>query len=242
MFLTAINKYTGNRSNHKKANGPMADFQQARKNMVEGQIHPNGVIMPELLEAFETTPRELFVPSDYKNLACNDEDIPLGGGRYLLEPSVHARMIQALEPKADDVVLDIGGGTGYGAAVLSPLVSTVVVVENENELIERVSQVWKEMGLCNIASFEGPLNEGNAANAPYDSIVIAGAVAEVPPQIIDQLVPHGRLVCIIKEAGHVMGQARIYQKSEDGQYSSYALFDAGSPYLKGFEPKPVFQF
>ncbi len=220
----------------------MADFQQARKNMVDCQIHPNGVITPDLLEAFEQTPRELFVPDEYQKMACNDEDIPLGHGRYLLEPSVHARMIQALELKSEDVVLDIGGGTGYSAAIISPLVSTVVAIESENDLSKRAEKIWESTGLCNIAFFEGALEEGNAGHAPYDSIIINGAVAQVPEKILEQLVSGGRLVCVVKEAGHVMGQAHLFQKLEDGQYSSYALFDAGTPYLKGFEPKPSFQF
>jgi len=220
----------------------MADFQQARKNMVDCQIHTHGVIMPGLLEAFEVTPRELFVPDEYQKMACNDEDIPLGDDRYLLEPSVHARMIQALEPKLTDVVLDIGGGSGYSAAVLSPLVSTVVVVESDKELIKKAGKIWESSGLCNIASFEGGLTAGNAEHAPYDSIIINGAVSEVPQEILEQLVPQGRLVCIVKQPGHVMGEARLFQKSDDTQYSSYALFEAGTPYLKGFEPKPTFQF
>ncbi|MEZ5813406.1 MAG: protein-L-isoaspartate O-methyltransferase [Alphaproteobacteria bacterium] len=220
----------------------MINLQQARKNMVDCQIRPNGVVMPELLEAFETVPRELFVPTNYRNMACNDEDIPLGEGRYLLEPAVHAKMLQALEPQPDDVVLLIGGGIGYGAAILSSLVSTVVVVESQTKLIEWANKAWDETGLCNIASFEGPLEEGVPKNAPYDSIVINGAVSAVPEQILAQLVPGGRLVCIVREAGQGIGQARLFRKSKDGKCSSFTLFDAGTPYLKGFEPKPDFRF
>lgn len=220
----------------------MIDFQQARKNMVDSQIHTHGVIVPALLQAFEDTPREAFVPEPYANMACNDEDIPLGDGRYLLEPSVHARMIQALEIGSEDVVLDIGGGSGYSAAILSVLASTVVVLENRQEFIDHGAKVFDSMGLCNIVSFLGPLEEGHPKHAPYDSVIINGAVAEVPQKILDQLVPKGRLVCVVKEAGHVMGQARIFQKSEEGHISSYALFDAGTPYLQGFAPAPEFRF
>ncbi|MEM7618051.1 MAG: protein-L-isoaspartate O-methyltransferase [Pseudomonadota bacterium] len=220
----------------------MEPYQKARKNMVDCQIHPAGIIDMALLDSFETVPREMFVPDSYKNNAYNDEDIELGHGRYLLEPSVHARMIQALDLKPDDVVLMIGGGTGYGAAILSPLVSTVVVVESDKDLLSKASRLWSQLDFCNIAAIEGDLREGNAENAPYDSILINGAVNEVPESILKQLAPKGVLISIVKKPGNVMGQARLFQNNGDGTFSSHAVFDAGTPYLSGFEPKPEFQF
>lgn len=220
----------------------MINYQQIRKNMVDGQISTNGVIVPEILEAFKNTPRELFVPEKYKDLACSDEDIPLGQGRFILEPAVHARMIQALEPAPDDVVLEIGGGTGYGAAILSPLVSTVVVTENEPKCIAKAQSLWDTLGFCNIAVFEGPLAAGNPEHGPYDSIIIKGAVAEAPKQILEQLADDGKLVCVVKPAGKMMGQATMFKKQKGQmQYSSYPLFDAAIPYLQGFEPKATFR-
>lgn len=220
----------------------MADPQKARKNMVDGQIHTHGVITPEILQAFESVPREQFVPELFTKNAYNDEDIPLGHNRYLMEPAVHARLIQALELTADDVALDIGGGTGYGAAILSSIVSTVVVLESEKELAKKAIRLWEKLGLCNIAIFEGALQKGHAENAPYDSIIINGAVSDVPQEILEQIAPNGRLVAIVKEPSHVMGEARLYQKDEDGHVSFYTLFEAGTPYLQGFEPRPQFNF
>lgn len=220
----------------------MSDPQTARKNMVDGQIHTHGVVVPEILEAFETVPRESFAPELFEKNAYNDEDIPLGEGRYMLEPAVHARLVQALELKPDDVVLDIGGGTGYSAAILSNLASTVVVLESDHEFASKAAKLWESLGLCNIVAFEGALEQGHPNNAPYDSIIINGAVADVPPQILDQLAPEGRLVTVVKRAGNVMGEARLYQKDEHGHVSAYPLFEAGTPYLAGFEPRPEFQF
>ncbi|MEO5368408.1 MAG: hypothetical protein H7831_19040, partial [Magnetococcus sp. WYHC-3] len=140
----------------------MADCSKARKNMVDCQIHTFGVVDPGVLEAFSAVPREMFVPDQYKTIAYNDEDIPLGDGRYMLEPAVYAKMVQALELKPDDVVLEIGGGSGYGAAVLSGLVSTVVVVESDAAFIERANNIWQALDLCNVALLEGPLQVGNA--------------------------------------------------------------------------------
>ena len=218
------------------------DYQKARTNMVDGQIHTDGVIVPEILNAFETTPRELFVAEDYKNLACNDEDIPAGEGRYILEPSTHARMIQALELDQSDVVLEIGGVTGYGGAILSPLVSTIISVESDENLAKKAGKLWDDQDIRNVVSVQNDLTQGHPENAPYDSIIINGAIAKTPDALLAQLGENGRLVCIIRPDGQSMGQATLFQKSEDGIISSYPLFDAASPYLAGFEPPPEFQF
>jgi len=220
----------------------MLDFQAARKNMVDCQVHTSGVMFPALLEAYKAIPREEFIPAEKKNVAYNDEDIALCDGRYLIEPAVHARMIQALDLTTDHVVLDIGGATGYSAAILSSIVSTVVVLESNQDFIKHATQVWENLGLCNIAAFEGALAKGNDGHAPYDSIIINGAVASVPDEILGQLVPGGRLVCIVKRAGHIMGEATLFERSKAGDIASYPLFDAATPYLQGFEPQPEFRF
>ena len=220
----------------------MSDYQAARKNMVDCQIHPAGVINEGILEAFSTIPRELFVSEKYKNMAYNDEDIPLAEGRYLLEPSVYARMIQALDLKPDSVVIEVGGATGYGAAILSSLVSAVVVLESDKKLIRHAKKIWDELDLFNIASVEGDITKGNPEHAPYDSILMKGAVHEVPQDILEQLAPGGRLICVVKKPGEVMGEVRLFENTGDGSYPSYSVFSAGTPYLHGFEPKPEFQF
>ncbi len=220
----------------------MMNFEQARKNMVDGQIHTNGVIDQRILEAFQTVPRELFVPEHLRNTAFNDEDLRVAEGRYLLEPSVHARLIQALDLKPDSVVLDIGGGSGYGAAILSSIVSTVVVVESEQYLLDHLAEIQDNLDIRNIATFTGDLREGNPDHAPYDSIIINGAIAEVPQAILDQLAPEGRLVCVLKEGGRPIGAGTLFQKAANGTVSSYPLFDAATPYLFGFEPAVSFNF
>ena len=216
--------------------------QQARKNMVDTQIRTSSVILPELLEALEVVPREVFVPDSYKNNAYNDEDIPLGAGRCILEPAVFAKMVQALEPTADDVMLYVGSGTGYGPAVLSSMISTVVVLENTHDYLIASNNHWQNLDACNIAAFEGDLSDGVSDHAPYDSIFINGAVASVPEKILNQLSDNGRLICNVKKPGNVMGEVRLYQRCAGGNFASHALFEAASPYLEGFEPKPEFNF
>lgn len=220
----------------------MSQFSAARTNMVDCQIHPAGIILPGLLESFQAVPREKFVPENLRSIAYTDGDLPLGEGRYLLEPSVHARLIQAAEPKSTDVVLDIGGATGYPAAIMSPLVTTVVAVEEKQKLLNLASRLWDEMGVCNVVGLKASLAGGSPEHAPFDLIFMNGAVAEIPGALVEQLGPEGRLVTIVKKPGAVMGQVVIVQNLGEKRFSSYTLFEAGAHYLPGFEPQATFTF
>ncbi len=220
----------------------MTNFAQARQNMVDGQIHPNGIIIPELLTAYETVPRELFVPANLQNIAYSDEDLDVGHGRFVLEPISHARMVQALEPKPNDVVLDVGGTMGYSAAILSKLVSTVIAQEDNKDFLESAAKTWDALDLYNISGVQNVLYNGCPDHAPYDAIFLNGAVHELPEHLIEQLRPEGRLVCVIRKDPSYIGQATLVQSQGGKKYSSMTLFDVGCPYLHGFEPKPVFEF
>lgn len=220
----------------------MMDFQKARQNMVDCQIHTAGVIFPALLQSFATVPREKFVPHDFQPVSCNDEELPLGDGRFLLEPAVQAKMIQALEPKANHVVMDIGGATGYAAAILSPLVSTVVAVEENEHMLEYAMKIWRDLGYFNIAGLKGRLREGSSLHAPYDAIFLNGAAESIPDSLLNQLAAGGKLIAIIKKPGQVMGKVTLFYNAGEGRSSSARLFDAAAHYLPGFEPKPVFCF
>lgn len=220
----------------------MLKFSNARTNMVDCQIHTSGIVMPELLHAFETVPREKFVPAKMKNVAYVDEDLAIGDGRFLLDPVTHARMIQAAEPSAQDVILDIGGVTGYSSAIFSNLVMTVVALEEKKKYLDHADKVWAELEACNVAGFKGKLVAGAPEHGPYDIIFMNGSVSEIPANLIEQLAPGGRLVTIIRKAGEVMGQVTLLQSLGEKGFSSYTLFEAGCPFLPGFEPKPVFSF
>ena len=213
----------------------------ARKNMVDCQIHPNGVIHPAILKAFETVPRELFAPEMVKSVAYGDEDLPLGNGRFLLAPTVHAKMIQAAEPKADEKVLDVGGGTGYSAAILSSMVGKVIALEQCADCLEKAGGYWRKLGLHNIESLKGDMTKGEASRAPFDLILVNGAVAEIPAILADQLTPEGRMILILRNQSETTGKALLVKKTPEG-FSSRPLFDAAASWLPGFEPKPSFKF
>lgn len=220
----------------------MTDYAIARRHMVDSQIKTNGVITPGIIEAFEQTPREEFVPKAIRGVAYTDEDVSLGHGRFLLEPSVHAKLVEAAKPTAQDVVLDIGCGTGYSTTILSPLTMTVIALEENQDYLDRATALWEKLGANNVASLKGPLNLGSARHAPFSLIFINGAVAEIPQNIVTQLSPQGRLLTVLRKPGEVMGQAVLVKNLGNGQSASTTLFGAASPYVPGFEPKTTFVF
>jgi protein-L-isoaspartate(D-aspartate) O-methyltransferase len=228
----------------------MIDFATARRNMVDNQIRPNRVTSPALLQAFLDVPRELFVPEQARGVAYVDEDIPLPssqgyGARWLMEPMVFARLLQAAEIDKSEVVLDIGCGSGYGAAVLSRLATTVVAVESDPALAEAAAANLEKLRVDNVALIAGDLEKGCPAQGPYGVIVFEGAIHHISEEIGAQLAEGGRLVAVLREGptpnGTGMGKA-ILALREGGRLSHRILFDAGTPYLPGFAPEPSFVF
>jgi protein-L-isoaspartate(D-aspartate) O-methyltransferase len=215
------------------------DFAAARRNMVDGQIRTNKVTDPAVLDALLAVPRERFVPIELASAAYVDEDVPLGGGRYLMEPMVFARLLQAAAPLRSDVVLDVGCATGYSTAVLSRLAGTVVALESDRALARRAAAACAELVLDNVILAEGALQRGWPARAPYDCIILGGAVEEVPPALVDQLREGARLVAVLQRGG--VGQA-VVMPCRHGSVSLRPLFDASIPLLQGFAAEPSFVF
>lgn len=218
----------------------MIDYAAARLNMVESQIRPNGVVDERILHAMHELPREQFVPKSLRGIAYVDEDLHIGGGRYLMEPMVLARLIQAAQIEADDVVLEIGAGTGYGAAVLSRLASTVVALESDPALAKSANKVLGELGIDNVALIEATLADGFPRQAPYNVIMFGGAVEQIPPALTEQLAEGGRLVAVVVppgQAGKAMLATRI-----GGLVSMRPIFDAACPVLPGFKREQGFVF
>ncbi|MCP5365970.1 MAG: protein-L-isoaspartate O-methyltransferase [Hyphomicrobiales bacterium] len=215
------------------------DYVTARHNMVEGQIRTNRVTDPRIVAALGAVPREAFLPRPLQAVAYVDEALPLGGGRHLMEPMVLGRLLQAAEIGPDDVVLVIGAGCGYAAAVTARLGSTVVAVESDGEMAARAGANLEEQGIDNAAVVEGGLAEGYPKQGPYDVIFINGGVDQVPPAIVDQLGEGGRLVAVVN-AGRV-GTARLYLRT-GGIVAARDLFEAGTPTLPGLEAAPAFVF
>jgi protein-L-isoaspartate(D-aspartate) O-methyltransferase len=216
------------------------DYAAARSNMVDSQLRTNKVTDREVVEAFETVPRELFVPDHLRGIAYVDEDLPIGNGRYLVEPMVLARLLQAAEIEPSDIVLDVGCGAGYSTAVLARLAGTVVGLEGDPALAAQAGERLAKQEIENAVIVEGNPRDGYAKQAPYNVIVIAGAVADLPSSLTDQLAEGGRLVTVkLDDSG--VGRAMIARR-DGGVLSDRMLFDASTPVLTGFERKPSFAF
>jgi protein-L-isoaspartate(D-aspartate) O-methyltransferase len=219
------------------------NFASIRQNMVDCQIYPGGVVDPALLDAFRTVPRDRFVMPGQEGIAHSDEDLPIGTGRWLMEPLTHARLLQAALPGPDDVVLDIGGATGYPAAILSRVVSRVVAVETSPALLSRAGELWKVLGYTNITAIAGPLGAGAPGQGPYTLIVLNGGAAVLPPELLDQLAVGGRMVAVMADRPEcTVGQARLIERTSADVFSDRPLFDAAVPCLPEFAPRREFIF
>lgn len=218
----------------------MTDFTAARQHMVDSQVRTNKVTDARIIAAMEQIPRERFVDKALQGVAYVDEDLPLGGGRHLMEPMVLARMLEALDVGADDAILDIGAATGYSSAVISRLAAAVIALEPDHELSREAGENLADLGIDNVVFVEGALNLGYPAQAPYDVIVFQGSVSEVPPGILDQLAEGGRL-CAVVDDGVGPGRATLMIK-RGGVVSGRVLFDANIQPLPGFEKKQGFVF
>jgi protein-L-isoaspartate(D-aspartate) O-methyltransferase len=216
------------------------NYAAARRNMVENQVRTNRVTDPRVIRALSEIPRDAFVPKRLNGVAYVDEDIDLGGGRYLMQPAVFGRLLQAAEIKANEVVLDVGCATGYSAAVLACLASTVIALESEAELAIRAGALLAKLGVDNVAIVTGPLAHGDPAHGPYDVILVEGAVAQIPSALTDQLADGGRLLAVV---GGAPGIGRACVVSRIGEVvSGRQVFDAAIAMLPSFESRPRFVF
>lgn len=220
----------------------MADadsFAIARQIMVESQIRPNKVTHPGILAAMGRIPREGFLPLDRRALAYADEDVPLGGGRVLIEPMVLARMLQTAQPQPGERVLVVAAGGGYGAAVLASCGCQVTALEQDASLVAQAREAL--MTLAPSASVvSGPLDKGWAANAPYDLIVIEGAVPEIPEALAAQLRNGGgRLIAVVRTGR--TGTAVLAEATPAGLLAQ-PIFDCATPLLPSLRRAPAFQF
>ena len=216
------------------------DYEYARRMMVEHQIRANRVSDPMVVEAMETVPRERFVPKALQDIAYVDEDLKIGEDRYLVEPMALGRMLQTLGVQPGDTALTVGSGSGYAAAVLGRMASAVVAVESDEGLVEQSTKTLTDLGLDNVAVVAGEVLAGYPAQAPYDVILVEGAVPEVPPVLIEQLAEGGRLIAVVRSPDAPMGHATLIEKT-DGIVGRREVFDAALPPLPG-APVPVPSF
>lgn len=222
---------------------PAADYATARSNMVDGQVRPNKVIDPRIIRAMRSIPRDRFVPPHLVSLAHADEDVPLGDGRALMEPMVIARLVQLARVREGDRVLVVGAGTGYGAALMAACGGQVMALEEDEALLAIARRALPGVAM-GIRIVVGPLAAGLAAGAPWDVILIEGAVRTIPPAIAVQLNPDGgRLVTVLAQGnGASGGQGVLAEPVANAGLRSLPAFDCSTPLLRPLLPAPAFQF
>jgi protein-L-isoaspartate(D-aspartate) O-methyltransferase len=217
----------------------MIDTAAARRLMVEGQVRTADVSNAALLDAMMTIPRERFLPPAQAPLAYVDIDVPIGNGRALLKPMVLAKLLQAAGVRDTDRVLDVACGTGYSSAVLARLAGSVIALEEDAELARQAKEALASTATERVTVAVGSLTAGWPAAAPYDVILINGAIEVVPPALAHQLKPDGRLACVYGRPP--AGKAMMYRVIE-GRPVSRPAFDAAAPLLADFVAPPAFVF
>ncbi len=223
----------------------MSDFTVARTKMVDNQLRTQGVNDYAVLAAMGAVPRELFLPPASRALAYIDSDLPLTTAgpdsppRYMMEPAPLARLMQLAEVGKADVVLVVGCGSGYSAAVLARLANSVVALEQDPELAGQASETLTELEVDNVAVVTGSLDAGYPSEAPYDVIFVDGAVEVVPAALTDQLKDGGRLVAVVGYGRSAA--ATIFRRSGD-DIGSRVVFDADVQSLPGFRKAKAFVF
>ena len=211
---------------------PIPDFAAAREAMLESQLRPEGVTDPAVIEAMGRIPRENFLPSHTRPLAYVDRAVAMGEGRFMPAPAVLGRLLTQMRPEPGQRALVVGAGTGYSAAVLSAMDLRVDALECDPTLAAAARQVGVNV-------IEAPLERGNAAGAPYDHILIDGAVDHIPDALIDQLAEGGHLGGAMIDRGVTR---LVIGRKAGGAFGSLSIGDAGVPPLPGFSRPKAFTF
>ena len=213
---------------------------EVRHNMVDNQLRANKVHDDRVLDAFLRLRRELFVPPGLRGVAYIDEDLQVAPGRYLMEPMVAARLLQALAVRPRDAALVVGAGVGYEAAVLAQLARSVIALEENPDLARIGRSALVHHRIASITYVEAPLTGGHRARAPYDVILFGGAVAAIPDEISAELADGGRMAVILRPPESV-GRATLITRT-GAVLAQRVIFDAATPLLPGFEAEPGFVF
>ena len=215
-------------------------FIEPRLHMVDSQVRPNRVTDPRILGAMRTLPRERFLPPDLTPRAYADEDVPLGNGRVLMQPMATARLIQLLEPAAGERALVVAAGVGYGAAVLAACGVRVTALEEDERLLALARPALTAFAPA-VSVAAGLLAAGWPSEAPYDLILLEGAVTAPPPNVVGQLRQEaGRLVMVLRTSG-APGQAALGEATQAGLQLRPA-FDCSTPLIPSLVPPPTFAF
>jgi protein-L-isoaspartate(D-aspartate) O-methyltransferase len=216
------------------------DFEQARFNMIEQQIRPWDVLDPDVLQLLSLVRREDFVPAPLRQLAFSDTELPLASsppGRRMLAPKVEAKLLQELQIKPNERVLELGTGAGYLSALIAHQAAELISVDSDATLLEGARAALRRTGLSRVELVHGDPLAGHPARGPYDAIVLTGSVPELPTALLAQLKAGGRLLAIVGD--EPVMRAVLVRQAAPGQTVSTELFDTVAARLPGVaEPSP----
>ena len=216
------------------------NIEQARFNMIEQQIRPWDVLDPDVLELLHVVKRENFVPAAHKALAFVDAEIPLPGGESMLMPKIEARLLQDVNLKKHENVLEIGTGSGYMAALLAHKGRHVTTVEISSELKALAERNLADNGVTNAKVELGNGAQGWPNGAPYDVIVVSGSLPVLPESLLQQLKVGGRLAVIIGQAPAM--KAQLITRTGEAGYDTRTLFETSVKPLASATTPSAFQF
>jgi len=218
-----------------------------RNNMMLGQLLTNDINDKRILAAMGEIPREPFLPEALRGAAYVDEDLNVGGGRYLMEPLTFAKLLDLAEITPECRALVIGSGSGYAAAVVGKLAGQVTAVDSDESQLQHAYDNMVRLHIANVnVKYVPNMADGFAANAPYNVIVIQGAVTFIPKLLAEQLAVGGRLVTVLNVASRPesrsgLGKGLLITRQDHTlQYREH--FDASCPVLPGFEHATGFRF
>ena len=210
----------------------MTTYVTQREAMVRDQIARRGIHNPALLAAINSVPRHLFVAPEYRSLAYEDRPLPIGFGQTISQPYIVAYMTEIAQPAPTDKVLEIGGGSGYQAAVLSRLTAEIFSVERIPELAQQAKRLLQRLKYNNVTIIHGDGTLGVAAHAPFDIIILTAAAPQLPEPLIEQLNPGGRIILPVGNRSQQVLQR--WRKQADGSLESEDLFTVSFVPLRGF--------
>lgn len=209
----------------------MTDFDARRTLMVDTQVRPSDVTKFPVIEAMLRVPREAFVPADRVEAAYAGANLPLAPGRVVLEPRTLAKMLDAVNPGPDELVLDVGCGLGYSTAVVARLGQAVIGVEEDAAMAADARATLDRLGFDNATVIEAPLTEGAPRHGPYDVLLVQGGIERLPETLAAQLRPGGRIGAVFMDGA--LGVCRLGLRRGDGVVWRDA-FNASAPVLPGF--------
>lgn len=216
------------------------NFEQARFNMVEQQVRPWDVLNPDVLEVMQTVPRENFVPAGMQQMAYSDACLPIGDDQQMMKPVLVGRMLQALEIKPDEIVLEVGTGTGYVTACMAKLGAHVYSVDIDPKFQPIAEKNLTSLNISNITLATGDASKGWDARNEYDVIAVTGSMNEIPEAYKQALSIGGRLFVVTGQAPAM--HARLITRVSQDVWSEENILETSLPVLKNCEKHAEFEF